>query len=203
MCCLHNLGRFTFCQRSKRKTPPTERHVLSRTNNTLIRGATLIYGMTRTLSRIPTYPRQITSACNVAEYFVKSSHLTAPSAVHLTTCFSPDSQHRRLSVEASLPLSPLQRFTVLNLVYDTTLYSTCQQVLKNIFPLSGCPVRRGCFMPQAAFSQSQPKRERPSSRVLMVSRSCGVREKPRLWRFSSIRSRCTDLGMTAMPFCVR
>lgn len=27
-------------------------------------------------------------------------HLTAPSAVHLTTCFLPDSQHRRLSVKA-------------------------------------------------------------------------------------------------------
>ena len=42
------------------------------------------------------------------------SHLTAPSAVHLTTCFLPDSQHRRLSVKASLPLSPLQRFILLN-----------------------------------------------------------------------------------------
>ena len=27
-----------------------------------------------------------------------SSHLTAPSAVHLTTCFLPDSQHHRFSV---------------------------------------------------------------------------------------------------------
>ena len=42
------------------------------------------------------------------------SHLTAPSAVHLTTCFLPDSQHHRFSVKASLPLSPLQRFEVLN-----------------------------------------------------------------------------------------
>ena len=97
----------------KTKTPLTEIYVLSRTNKTLIRGATLIHGMTRALSRIPTYPRQMTSACNVAEYFVKS-HLTAPSAVHLTTCFSPDSQHHRLSVEASLPLSPLQRFELFN-----------------------------------------------------------------------------------------
>ena len=31
--------------------------------------------------------------------------LTAPSAVHLTSCFLPDSQHHRLSVKASLPLS--------------------------------------------------------------------------------------------------
>lgn len=48
----------------------TEIYTLSRTNKTLIRGATLIHGMTRALSRIPSYPRQITSACNVAEYFV-------------------------------------------------------------------------------------------------------------------------------------
>ena len=40
---------------------------------TLIRGATLIHSMTRALSRIPTYPRQMTSACNVAEYFVKAT----------------------------------------------------------------------------------------------------------------------------------
>ena len=92
----------------------TEIYFLSRTNKTLIRGATLIHGMTRALSRIPTYPRQMTSACNVAEYFVKS-HLTAPSAVHLTTCFLPDSQQHRLSVKASLSLSPLQRFELLNL----------------------------------------------------------------------------------------
>ena len=35
-----------------------------------IRGATLIHGMTRALSGIPTYPRQMTSACNVAAYSV-------------------------------------------------------------------------------------------------------------------------------------
>ena len=39
-----------------------------------------------------------------------TSLLTAPSAVHLTTCFSPESQHLRLSVKASLPLSPHHRF---------------------------------------------------------------------------------------------
>ena len=38
------------------------------------------------------------------------SHLTAPSTVHLTTCFLPGSQHHRFSVKASLPLSPFQRF---------------------------------------------------------------------------------------------
>ena len=55
---------------------------------------------------------QATDVClHVAEYSVKP-HLTAPSAVHLTTCFLPDFQHRRLSVKASLPLSPLQRFII-------------------------------------------------------------------------------------------
>lgn len=49
------------------------------------------------------------------------AHLTAPSAVHLTTCFLPDSQHRRLSVKASLPLSPLQRFGLLNLTIIISL----------------------------------------------------------------------------------
>ena len=50
----------------------TEKEILSRTNNgKIIRGATLIHGVIRALSGIPTYPRQITSACNVAEYFVK------------------------------------------------------------------------------------------------------------------------------------
>ena len=43
--------------------------VLSRTNNNYtIRGATLIHGMTRALSRIPSYPRQFTPASGVAEY---------------------------------------------------------------------------------------------------------------------------------------
>ena len=64
-------------------------------------------------------PGIYTLACSVAEYFGKI-HLTAPSAVHLTTCFLPDSQHHRFSVKASLPLSPLQRFEVLSL---TVLYT--------------------------------------------------------------------------------
>ena len=38
----------------------------------------------------------------------------APSAVHLTSRVSPGSQPPKLSVKASLPLSPLQRFEVLN-----------------------------------------------------------------------------------------
>ena len=112
----------------------TEIYFLSRTNKTLIRGATLIHGMTRALSRIPTYPRQMTSACNVAEYFVKS-HLTAPSAVHLTTCFSPDSQHHRLSVKALLPLSPLQRFSVLTLFPNVSHLHCAVNRANLIFPI--------------------------------------------------------------------
>ena len=59
-----------------------------------------------TLCGIPTYPRHITSAFNVAEYSAAGTssdpmHLTAPSAVHLITCFSPGSQLPGLSVEAS------------------------------------------------------------------------------------------------------
>ena len=54
--------------------------------------------------------------------------MTAPSAVHLTTCFSPDSQHHRLSVEASLPLSPLQRFSLLNYLHYITPNMFCQYI---------------------------------------------------------------------------
>ena len=89
-----------------------------------IRGATLI-------SRYEPCARQDTNISpvvdadlNVAEYSVDRTvwivHFLAPSAAHLTTCFSPDSQHPRLSVEASLPLSPLQRFHLLNCVHCTT-----------------------------------------------------------------------------------
>ena len=57
-----------------------------------------------------------TDVClHVAEYSVRfPAHLTAPSVVHLTSCFSSGSQHPGLSVEAFLPLYPLQRFSVWN-----------------------------------------------------------------------------------------
>ena len=88
--------------------------ILSRTNKT-IRGATLIHSHDScALSRIPTYPRQLTYATRRRILGVsKLTLLTAPSAVHLTTCFSPDSHLHGLSVKASLPLSPLQRFYLL------------------------------------------------------------------------------------------
>ena len=84
--------------------------LLSRTNK-LIRGATLIHGSSRALCRIPSYPRQVTPAC-ASQNTPGLTRLTAPSAVHLTMCFLPDSHPRRLSVKASLPLSPLQRFSL-------------------------------------------------------------------------------------------
>ena len=58
-----------FCQRSK-KSSLTETMFCQGRIKYFIRGATLIHGMTRALSRIPTYPRQMTSACNVAAYSV-------------------------------------------------------------------------------------------------------------------------------------
>ena len=119
--CIYLLKRKTpltlyFSQRSfKTKTPLTEIYHLSRTNNiNTIRGATLIHrNDPMHLAGYQHIPGICTLAYSVAEYFGKI-HLTAPSAVHLTTCFLPDSQHHRLSVKASLPLSPLQRFKILN-----------------------------------------------------------------------------------------
>ena len=78
-----------------------------------IRGATLIHrNDPMHLAGYQHIPGICTLAYSVAEYFGKI-HLTAPSAVHLTTCFLFGSQHPELSVKASLPLSPLQRFDYL------------------------------------------------------------------------------------------
>ena len=65
----------------------------------IIRGSTLIHGMTRALCGIPAYPRQMTSASNVAEYSVKTTFdcaLSGPFDNLFLTC----SQHPRLSVKA-------------------------------------------------------------------------------------------------------
>ena len=56
-----------------------------------IRGATLIHGITRALSRIQTYPRQVTPACSVAEYSVHNTFdcaLSGPFAKQFLTRFS-------------------------------------------------------------------------------------------------------------------
>ena len=72
------------------------------TMHLLIRGATLIYShYDCTLSRISSYPRQLTYAFTSQNTLhCISVHLTVPSAVHLIICFSPDSQQHGLSVEA-------------------------------------------------------------------------------------------------------
>ena len=74
----------------------------------------------RALGRVPSYPRQLTYAHTLQNTLL--SHLTAPSAAHLTTCFRPGSQHPGLSVQASLPLLPLQRFVSLVIAYYTPLF---------------------------------------------------------------------------------
>ena len=98
----------------KTKTPSTEKHFCQGRIEP-IRGATLLRGHdSRALDGVPAYSRQLTYAHTSQNTRPKS--LTAPSAVHLTTCFSPDSQHHGFSVEASLPLSPHQRFGVFTFV---------------------------------------------------------------------------------------
>lgn len=77
-------------------------------------------------------PATSQNTLNIACRFV---HLTAPSAVHLTTCFSPDSQHHRLSVKALLPLSPLQRFSVLTLFPNVSHLHCAVNRANLIFPI--------------------------------------------------------------------
>ena len=89
--------------------------LLSRTNNTYPR-CHLALRHCRTLYEIPAYLGQLT--------YVLTSQNTglalfpAPSAVHLTNSFSPISQQRGLSVQASSPLSPHQRFLFTCLKYN-------------------------------------------------------------------------------------
>ena len=70
----------------------------------------------------------------VAEYSVWL-HLTAPSAVHLTTCFSFGSQPPELSVKALLPLSPLHRFKLLNFIECYHTIFSVSIIISNIFAL--------------------------------------------------------------------
>ena len=107
---LHEKSPFDPLSKKLQSKNPRQTH-LSRTNHP-IRGATLFHGLTRALCGIPLYPRQLTYAPTSQNTLEPPPHLTAPSAVHLTTCFSPDSQRRGLSVQASLPLSPHQRFAM-------------------------------------------------------------------------------------------
>ena len=106
----------------------TELLLLSRTNKNLSAVPPCLHGPTRALSRRPTYTRQLTYALTL-QNTLRISHLTAPSAAHLTACFLPAFQHRRLSVKASLPLSPLQRFIMLNFLYCIIAVLFCQVLL--------------------------------------------------------------------------
>ena len=99
----------------------------------IIRGATL-------LSRFDLCPLQdtnispATDVCpHVAEYSAKIlitfSHLTAPSAVHLTTCFRPDSQHVQALCTGIIAV--ISASTVCMLMYYSIYNSSCQAFCKS------------------------------------------------------------------------
>ena len=98
---------------------------------TIIRGTTLIHSSRHALYGHEKCPWQLTYAlrCRI----LSKKPLTAPSAVHLPTCFLPDSHHRGLSVKSWSALSPHQRF-------DYHKYSThktvCQEKKQKILTLS-------------------------------------------------------------------
>ena len=128
---VHNQGRHRFvinfitippCTRATKNAP--DRSILCQGRINLIRGATLIHGHCRALTRIPTYPWPLTWV--LRRRILGELPLTAPSAVHLTICFTPDSQQHRLSVVASSPLSPLQRFELWNYRYYKYMRRFCQ-----------------------------------------------------------------------------
>ena len=92
-----------------------------------IRGATLIYGFAHTLCGIPAYPRQLTYAPRRVILRVFPAFPRALSGP-FDGLFLPGSQRPGLSVKASPPLSPLQRFNVLNCADCTIDPQPCQGV---------------------------------------------------------------------------
>ena len=94
----------------KTKKSLTENMILLSRTNKLIRGATLIHGKIHALLQDTIISLMFNAHHNVTEYSGYTIPLTMPSAVHLPTCFSPNSQQRGFSVEASSVLSPPQRF---------------------------------------------------------------------------------------------
>ena len=110
-----------------------------------------------------TYISPASNACRCVADTLWLPHLTAPSAGHLMTCVSPDSQQRGLSVEAWSPLLPLQRFFAMNLVilYDRAeimsilnfrlkrLLSRCKQFIRR------CKTVRNDFFRTRAGSVAQ------------------------------------------------
>ena len=107
----------SFCQQyhsmtswGQRKTPPTDSpsSVKDEYNDPRCH---LASRPSRALCGIQPDPRQLTYA-HTSQY-TWLAPFPAPSAAHLTMCFSPNSQHRGFSVQASLPLFPRQRFIYL------------------------------------------------------------------------------------------
>ena len=111
--------------------PRTEIQFLPRTNRNYPR-CHLASRLSRALCGIPTYPRPLTQALR-RRILRGTPLLTAPSAVHLTICFTPDSQQRGLSVVASSPLSPLQQFSLLNYRYYKSSRGICQLFFLPVF----------------------------------------------------------------------
>ena len=110
----------------------------------IIRGATL-------LSRFDPCPLQdtnispATDVCpHVAEYSAKIlitfSHLTAPSAVHLTTCFRPDSQHTQALCTGIIAV--ISASTVCMLMFYSIYNSSCQVFYKS-FEKKSCINKNG------------------------------------------------------------
>ena len=93
-----------------------------------IRGATLNSRNLRALSRIQTYPRQLTYA-HTLQNTLENIHLTAPSAVHLTTCFRPDSQHAQALCTGIIAV--ISASTVLMLTYYSIYNCSCQAFYKS------------------------------------------------------------------------
>ncbi len=90
-----------------------------------IRGATLIHGMTRALSGIPSYPRQITSAFNVAEYSEMLKSFDRALGSPFGKAFVPQSHRLRLSVT--------KRFYVLLFFNGLTHYITKVCLVSTVF----------------------------------------------------------------------
>ena len=147
----------------ERKNAPDRIQLLSRTNNAddyprCHLGSQPTQGCA--LSEVPTYLRQLTYAHTSQN--TRPMPLTAPSAVHLMICVSPDSQQRGLSMEEQLPLSPLQRFSI---PYH------CVECLSTpiLQPFSGQRADRrrhhGCFMRSASVISRMTLHGLPAARL--------------------------------------
>jgi len=83
----------------KTKTPRQKTHLCQGRINTYPR-CHLVSRSARALDRDTDISPAFHACLSRRRILCGIPHLTAPSAVHLTTCFLPDSQHRRLSVKA-------------------------------------------------------------------------------------------------------